>query len=352
MQLYKAIGLMSGTSLDGVDIACCEFEQRDNQWSFEIRNAVTIAYSDLWRKRLSEANNLDAYDFSSLNCEYGSYLGDHVRDFVLRYSLNPDLVASHGHTIFHRPDLGVTVQIGHGAYIAKSSGLPVVCDFRSLDVARGGQGAPLVPVGDQLLFPEYRYCLNLGGFGNISFDQSGERIAFDICPVNIVLNHLARKMGKSFDENGNIARQGNINANLLTSLNELPFYQKNSPKSLGREWLESVVLPILEKSTISIQDKLRTFTEHIAIQVAESTMNKKIGQILITGGGSHNVFLVNRIKSNTNNKIVIPNKLLIDYKEAMIFAFLGILRYHGLNNIFASVTGADSDMCSGAIYLP
>ena len=350
--MYKAIGLMSGTSLDGIDIAWCEFEHRINQWCFEIKHAVTIAYSDLWRKRLSEANNLDAYDFSLLNCEYGSYLGAHVRDFAHRYRLFPDLVASHGHTIFHRPDLGVTVQIGHGAYIAKSSGLPVVCDFRSLDVARGGQGAPLVPVGDQLLFSEYKYCLNLGGFGNISFDQSGERIAFDICPVNIVLNHLAGKLGRSFDENGNIARQGEINANLLTSFNELPYYQKNPPKSLGREWLESVVLPILEKSTISIQDKLRTFTEHIAIQVSESTINKKVGQILITGGGSHNVFLVNRIKSHTNNKIVIPNKLLIDYKEAMIFAFLGILRHQGLNNIFDSVTGAERDMCSGAIYLP
>jgi anhydro-N-acetylmuramic acid kinase len=352
MQLYKVIGLMSGTSLDGVDIAWCEFEQRNNQWSFEIRNAVTIAYSDLWRKRLSEANNLDAYNFSLLNCEYGSYLGDHVRDFVLRYSLMPDLVASHGHTIFHRPDLGVTVQIGHGAYIAKSSGLPVVCDFRSPDVARGGEGAPLVPVGDQLLFSEYRYCLNLGGFGNISFDQSGERIAFDICPVNIVLNHLARKMGKSFDENGNIARQGEIDANLLASLNELSYYQKNPPKSLGREWLESVVLPILEKSTISTKDKIRTFTEHIAIQVVESTINKKIGQILVTGGGAHNVFLLKRIEFHSNNKIVIPDQLLTDYKEAMIFAFLGLRRYQGLNNIFGSVTGASCDLCSGAIYLP
>lgn len=346
-QSYAVIGLMSGTSLDGADMAFCKFDY-DSYWTFKILKAETIPYTKEWNSKLKNLYVKSAIELASTNIEYGSYLGTIVKDFISRNHLSVDFIASHGHTIFHQPQNKLTLQIGDGNSIAAQTVLPVVYDFRSKDVSLGGQGAPLVPIGDKLLFNDYDYCINLGGIANISFDQNGKRIAFDICPANQVLNFLSNESGKPFDDKGQLASGGLIDASLLNTLNSLDFYSKPTPKSLGREWVEEVNHPILNQSKAKTEDKLRTFTEHIAIQIT-TIINQKTGKILITGGGAHNDFLIERIQSLTKSQIIIPSPKLIDYKEAMIFAFLGTLRMRNEINCLSSVTGATRDSSSGII---
>lgn len=341
---------MSGTSLDGVDIAFCRFSGDFNNLRWTIQAAETIPYSDHWKSRLSTAQDLSGPELTKLDFEYGHLLGKLAHSFLARHHLNPDFLASHGHTIFHQPDQGYTLQIGHGGAIATETKLKVVNDFRSPDVALGGQGAPLVPIGDRLLFGDYTACLNLGGFSNISYESKGERRAFDICPVNIVLNHFARQLGYAFDKDGRIAATGKINTRLLDKLNTLDFYRQPPPKSLGREWLANNIFPIIDAFEIEVPDILRTLTEHIARQIHESSRDMLPGKMLITGGGAENVFLVSRIKAYTNHNIVIPEKKLVHFKEALIFALLGYLRLENRANTLASVTGASRDSSGGCIY--
>jgi anhydro-N-acetylmuramic acid kinase len=265
--------------------------------------------------------------------------------------LKPDFIASHGHTIFHQPGRKLTSQIGKGSAIAAETRLPVVCDFRSLDVALGGQGAPLVPVGDMLLFSSYTCCLNLGGFANISYDESGRRIAFDICPANIVLNHFASQLHKACDENGDLARQGSLHQPMLDTLNNLPFYRMKPPKSLGKEWVLSEIHPVLQQFDLPVEDKLRTFVEHIAVQIAFAIRTDDSASMLVTGGGAFNSFLIERICEKTALRVMLPDLLTINFKEALIFAFLGVLRWREEINCLSSYTGADSDNIGGAVYL-
>eukprot|EP01156_Anaeramoeba_ignava_P016757 Anaeramoba_ignava/a6281_14.p1 GENE.a6281_14~~a6281_14.p1 ORF type:complete len:348 (-),score=133.49 a6281_14:50-1093(-) len=341
---YKVIGLMSGTSLDGVDIAYCIFQQKENKWEFKIEKAETIEYQEEWRKKLRNIENSTAFDFVKTNIEYGIFLGNLVKNFIEKNQINPKLIGSHGHTIFHQPDQQITCQIGDGAMISAISQLPVVCDFRKLDVALNGQGAPLVPIGDLLLFSDFPICLNIGGIANVSFDLNGIRIAFDICPANMVLNFLSEKKGELFDSNGKMAKNGNLDEELLTKLNSLDFYNKNEPKSLGKEWVFQKIIPILNDSQISIEDKLRTFSEHISFQIAKSLQKlEKSLNLLITGGGTYNSFLVQKIQEKTHHNVVIPSKEIIDYKEALIFAFLALLRKNNQINTLKSVTGAKKD---------
>lgn len=271
-----------------------------------------------------------------------------INQFTKAHNLQAELVASHGHTIFHQPEKAFTFQLGHGASIAAETGITTVADFRSGDVALGGQGAPLVPVGDRLLFNDYNMCLNLGGFANISYEENHKRIAFDICPVNILLNDLAMRLGKQYDAGGALGRTGRVDDKLLSRLNHLDFYREKPPKSLGREWLDTYFIPLLDESTIPVKDKLHTLYEHIAIQIAG--VSKKNGRILITGGGTFNTFLLERIKEHIAVEMVIPADTIINYKEALIFAFLGLLRYLGEINCYASVTGAKRDSSTGVIY--
>lgn len=342
---------MSGTSLDGLDIACCTFTGEGNAWKFSIADAETIDYSDTWRKKLEGAHKLSAIELLKLHNEYGAYLGKCVYDFVKKKKVrNIDFASSHGHTIFHQPEQRFTFQLGSGASMAAICMLPVVNDFRSLDMALSGQGAPLVPIGDKLLFGEYNYCLNLGGFANISFDKKGKRIAFDICPVNIVLNHLANRVGKEYDKNGAMAAKGKINKPLLEKLNKLEFYKKPPPKSLGREWVESYFLPILNKSTSSVEDKLATVAQHVAVQISKCVGSK--GSLLVTGGGAFNNYMIKQLKANMPGiSVVIPAEEIVKYKEALVFAFLGVLRWEGKNNCLASVTGAKADNSGGSVFL-
>lgn len=344
----KAIGIMSGTSLDGMDLAACEFELVNSKWSFQICDAETISYSEEWEKRLINAPLLSGLELTELHSAYGKFIGKTVNKFIKKTGFSPDLIASHGHTVFHQPEKGFTLQIGNGAEILATTQKTTVADFRTADVALGGQGAPLVPIGDQYLFSEYDYCLNLGGFANVSYQENEKRIAFDNCPVNIVLNHYAQKLGIPYDKGGVKGKSGNVNTALLKKLNKLPYYLQSPPKSLGREWVETVFFPLVESSPITDLDKLRTIYEHIAIQIAK--ISKGEGKLLITGGGAFNSFLVERIKDACSLEVTLPNPQIIDFKEALIFAFLGVLKMQNKVNCLSSVTGASQDSSGGIIF--
>jgi anhydro-N-acetylmuramic acid kinase len=350
MKKYKVIGLMSGTSLDGLDIACCEFVKDKTKWTWHIRKAETIPYSPGIKKRLTQAGNTTAIGLLETHTWFGTWQGNQVNAFIKKHRLQaPDLICAHGHTVFHQPARGLTLQIGSGAALAAVCGTDTVCDFRSLDVALGGQGAPLVPIGDDLLFPAYDYCLNLGGFANISFRQQGKRIAYDVCPVNIVLNELSSKKGKAYDRNGALACKGTVSASLLKTLDSASYYTRKGPKSLGKEWVDKEVLPLLSKNKESIENKLHTYVEHIARQLGKELKGKN-KHILVTGGGAWNTYLMERIQYHCESVIILPEPGLIAFKEALIFAFLGLLRYCNETNTLQSVTGARRNSTGGCIY--
>jgi len=344
-----AIGIMSGTSLDGLDVVAVEFEKINGNWNFNLLATNTFSYSDEWQNKLMNAPTLSGLELTKLNVDYGGSIANKIIGFLKEKKINPHLIASHGHTVFHQPEKRITLQIGSGAEIASKTKITTVSDFRSLDVALGGQGAPLVPVGDKLLFAEYDYCLNLGGFSNISFDKNGKRLAFDICPVNIILNRYAEEQGQAYDKNGEMGRKGEIHTPLLDALNELHYYRQHPPKSLGREWLEQQFIPVLEKFPVSETDAMRTIYEHVAIQISGSVTEGK--KLLVTGGGAHNKFLVERIKKRSKAEVIFAETKLVDYKEALIFAFLGMLRLKNEVNCYASVTGASCDSSAGNIVI-
>ncbi len=349
---YNVIGTMSGTSLDGLDIAYCSFTFSENKWTFKINKAQTIKFPNNLKDILKTAIKMSGLDLMTTHNTLGNFIGESTNDFILKHNINRkniNCIASHGHTIFHQPETNLTTQIGNGANISAITKLPVICDFRTNDIALGGQGAPLVPIGDQLLFAEYDYCINLGGIANISFSENTDRIAFDICPVNIVLNKLSQNLGFEYDNDGEIAKSGKIDSDLLQQLNSLNYYKKSHPKSLGIEWIEKEIFPIINSATINTNDKLRTFVEHISIQIS-GTINQVNKTVLLTGGGTLNTFLAERIKANTPNNVVIPSDQIIDFKEALIFAFLGVLRLRNEPNCLKSVTGASTDNIGGCIY--
>lgn len=344
------IGLMSGTSLDGIDLAYIKMHSSLYK-DFEILKAETIPYSKEWKTKLQEAVAYSNEELKLVDSAYGELLGEVLNDFLEKNAIsNVDFIASHGHTILHQPENGITLQIGNGQVIANHTQQKVVCDFRTQDVQLGGQGAPLVPIGDSLLFADYDYCLNLGGFANISYEKNKERIAFDICPVNIVLNHYTRIIGLEYDNEGKIASEGTINTQLLEQLNLLSFYQETPPKSLGLEWVQKNIFPLIDEYETEIPTILRTFTEHVAVQIGNSV--KKNTTILITGGGAFNTFLMKRIEFNAKTKIKQADKELINYKEALIFALLGVLKVQNKVNCLQSVTGAKKDHSSGEVFYP
>ncbi|MDZ7741353.1 MAG: anhydro-N-acetylmuramic acid kinase [Bacteroidota bacterium] len=352
MKIWRMIGMMSGTSLDGVDIAYCTFTQKHEKWEFDIGPAETITYDKHWLETLKQLSYSRSSEISRKHFAYGEYLGKLARNFINKHKLQAESIASHGHTIFHQPDAGYTFQLGEGTALSIASGLPVVTDFRSRDVLLGGQGAPLVPIGDRLLFSEYAVCINLGGFSNCSYEHNHQRIAFDICPANVALNHFAGAFGLAYDRDGRMAAQGRVNTELLRALNGLDFYRQAAPKSLGREWFEEKFLKVFEKYEIAAADKLRTITEHCAIQICNAIGQVGDGKVLLTGGGAKNRLLVKRIRELSNKEIIVPEKKIIDYKEALVFAFLGLLRRENKINCLASVTGARQDSSCGSIFLP
>lgn len=358
--VYRAIGLMSGSSLDGMDIAFVEFHENAGKWNYEILESACYPYSNEWMKRLKEATTLSALDYQLLHVDYGHYIGQQVNQFIETYQLHykVSLIASHGHTTFHVPSRKLTAQLGDGAAIAAGTGLPVVTDLRSLDLAFGGQGAPIVPIGEKLLLGNYGYFLNLGGIANISLNTD-HYIAFDVCPANRVLNMLANEAGLEYDGGGEIAASGMVNQPLLDKLNSMQFYKQPYPKSLANDFGTDVVYPIIKESGCATQDALRTFVEHIALQIKNSISKfneqrpSTNGQLLATGGGAFNTFLVERLSDQLkefNIEVVIPEAKLINFKEALIMALIGVLRWRQEYNVLSSVTGSTRDSIGGALW--
>lgn len=347
----KVVGMMSGTSLDGIDLTLCRFNKTGQQWKYRIIAADTYEYPTEWKKKLNDAAGLDAGSFLLLHQEYGSYVGDLVHQFLSEHDLTADLVAAHGHTIFHQPERGFTFQLGSGAALASRCKLDTVSDFRTLDVALGGQGAPLVPVGDELLFGNYKFCLNLGGFANISNQIDGIRIACDICPVNMIANELASRKDLEFDKDGMLGSKGNIVPELVDVLNNLDFYSRPAPKSLGREWVVTSVFPLITQYHVSVEDLLRSVYEHMAIQISRYINEYDPGEVLVTGGGAFNTFLMRLIREKSKSILIVPDNQLVKFKEALIFAFLGLRRYRNEINCLSSVTGASRNSSSGIVNL-
>lgn len=351
MRDFKVIGLMSGSSLDGIDIAYVNFSHDNKRWFFQIVESGNVPYPQYWKEKLSDAFNKSEQELKELDIEYGRYLGIVTKKFIEKYELEPRLIASHGHTIFHRPEERYTLQIGNGQEIANATGIMTINDFRTEDVEKGGQGAPLVPIGDRHLFADYPICLNIGGIANVSYEVNSKRIAYDICIANQLLNYLANKLGYDYDNNGSFARQGSVDKALFDYLNSNPYYEQSSPKSLGREFFEHDQHKVIDASCLNTRDILATATEHIAYQIAKSTNSIEKTKMLITGGGAKNNFLIERITKLSHHEVIIPETTIIDYKEALIFAFLGALKMEGKTNILSSVTGASSDSSSGKIWM-
>jgi anhydro-N-acetylmuramic acid kinase len=334
-------------------LAYVYLNENEGKWHFEIKAAACLPYNNIWKKNLINSTHLPALDFMLLHTEYGALLGKEVRRFIRSNDLNGkvDLIVSHGHTVFHISGKNTSVQLGHGAAIAAKVQLPVISDLRAMDMAYHGQGAPIVPVGEKLLFSDYSCFLNIGGIANISFIAGDKRIAFDVCPANRVLNLLTNETGKNFDEDGLIASTGNINEPLLNRLNTLDYYKQPYPKSLDNGFGVEVIYPLIKESSISIPDALATYSEHIALQIA-NTLKNNMGKMLVTGGGAFNKFLIGRMKAHLKSiEVIIPDEKIICYKEALIMALLGVLRWRNEANVLSSVTGASKDSIGGALWM-
>lgn len=347
----KILGLMSGTSLDGIDLALCDIDE----YGYKVLAAETVPYLSDWKQRLSTLEKASAYEYALANVELGHLFGRTINRFF-EGKERPEAIASHGHTIFHQPQLQLTTQIGDGDAIAAETGLPVVSNFRTLDVALGGQGAPLVPIGDELLFGEYDACLNLGGIANISYRVDGKRVAYDICPCNMALNRLAAMLGYPYDDGGRNARSGQAHTCLLHELDALEYYGNEGPKSLGKEWFVGQFWPLVKgflgvtPSQSQVRDALATVTSHIAMQIARVAEAQGIGTLLVTGGGAWNGYLLELLSEyRPEMHVTVPDALIVNYKEALIFALLGYLRLQGKTNTLASVTGARCDSVGGTV---
>lgn len=352
------LGVMSGTSLDGIDLALCHFSGF-GPINYEILYAETIEYDREWREELLNLYKRDGLYLCSMNIHYARLIALQIQNFLSKKEVNEILksrntqnsdllISSHGHTVFHEPDTGLTLQIGHGAVIMAMTRCHVICDFRSQDVALGGQGAPLVPIGDELLFGEYDACLNIGGFANVSLKIDGKRRAWDICPANIVLNRWAARLGDTMDRGGKYSETGRLIREILDQWEHLEYYQKKGPKSLGREWVESIFLENVYESVFNPRDLLHTAVEHIARRIAADLPSS--GRVLVTGGGAYHPGIINRLKQLTSAEIILPDKWLIDFKEALVFGLMGYLGWHNKINVLSSVTGAEKDHCSGVIF--
>ena len=371
--LYKVIGLMSGSSLDGLDIVYAHFQESASSWTYEIHQSVCYPYNMEWTEKLKHAKDLSAIQYQVLHVEYGHYIGQQINRFIEEHHLayQVQLIASHGHTSFHLPEQKMTAQLGDGASIAAETGIHVINELRAMDLALGGQGAPIVPIGEKLLLGDYDFFLNLGGIANISAhlpdhqgksDNKGRFIAFDICPANRVMNMLAQEEGKEFDEDGVIASSGKVNQELLNLMDQFPFYSAPYPKSLANDFGTDEVYPLVNQFTDTLENKLRTYVEHICSQV--NLAIKKIKEdapllpaslkLLATGGGAHNKFLMKRLKdvlSASHVELIAADQTLIDDKEGLIMAFIGVLRWREEINVLSSVTGASRDSVGGAVWM-
>lgn len=355
--VYYVIGTMSGSSLDGLDIVYCTIEEIAGKWRYQIQNSECISFHENWKNTLSVCTQLSAKELLQAHSDFGHWMGKEILQFIEKNNLQHKvhLIASHGHTVFHEPNQKMTFQLGDGAAIAAVNRLPVVSDLRNMDVALGGQGAPIVPIGEKLFWNEYDYFLNIGGICNITISENEIHQAFDVCPANRVLNLLSNELGKPYDHFGEDAARGKLNQDLLDELNDLEYYQKQYPKSLSNEFGTLTIFEKIQHYTCSIQDKLNTFCEHIAQQITEvCKQHTELKKMLITGGGAYNEYLISRIQfylAKKNIEVVIPENNLIEYKEALIMALIGVLRWREQHNVMHHVTGAERDSVGGALWM-
>ena len=357
MNDFRILGMMSGTSLDGLDLVLAHLTESEGAWGYKILASGCLDYEPKMRQRLQAAIEMDVGGLLAFHTEYGKWLGDQAAKFLAAQHEPADAVASHGHTVHHRPEAGFTFQLGCPQEVALRTGVPCIGDFRSLDIRLGGQGAPLVPIGDRLLFGSYDFCLNLGGISNISFERMGKRTALDIGIANMLLNHLSSESGRAYDAGGALARSGKVLPDLLKALDNLPYYRQPFPKSTGYEWFRDQIIPLLNAHPGSPEDRLRTATVHVAGTVARQIDELAGGSpatVLVTGGGAYNDFLMEQIREGMHPdiRVHIPHDGLVENKEALVFALLGALRLSGSVNVLSSVTGARKDSCSGILYLP
>jgi anhydro-N-acetylmuramic acid kinase len=362
--IYKAIGIMSGSSLDGLDLAYVHFQETGGRWQFQIVASACYIYQDEWIRALKYATDLKAWDYQMLHTSYGHYIGMEVNRFIEEHDLQHkvDLIASHGHTTFHNPEGRMTAQLGDGAAIAAETQLPVVSDLRAMDVAFGGQGAPIVPIGEKLLFQDYDYLLNLGGIANLSLKDNDVYAAYDICAANRVMNMIANDIGKEYDEGGALASSGKLSTELFLELQSLPYYSMPFPKSLANDFGTETIYPLINRFTLSPADALHTYVEHIVMQVKQAILahasvigdGKTKKQLFITGGGALNTYLIKRFHEeleSLNLDLIIPPKAIINFKEALIMALIGVLRWREEYNVLSSVTGATRNSIGGALWL-
>ena len=357
MKKYKILGLMSGTSLDGLDLAYCHIWENNTNWEFDIKTTKSIKYAPEMELKLKDSILLSASDLLQFHNSYGTWLGKQAKIFIEEQNLDVDYIASHGHTTHHQPKKGLTFQIGSGQHIANESGVEVICDFRTNDVALGGQGAPLVPIGDQLLFSDYDFCLNLGGISNVSFNFHHKRIAYDIGLANMGLNYITRKADFAFDDGGKLARKGNLNPGMLKALNDLEFYDLPFPKSIGYEWFIEKVVPIIDNTKDTLENLLHTMVTHVSEKIADDILQNTTrpkNTLLVTGGGALNDFMIECLQKNLGDTVIVdvPSKTIIEFKEALVFALMGVLRLEKRINVLCTVTGASRDSSSGVIYIP
>ncbi len=360
--VYKVLGLMSGSSADGLDIIFVELDENRGNWSYIIKAGDCIFYDKEWREKLITAKALDAYNYMLLHIAYAKFIAVSINNFISKNNLQHQvqLIATHGHTVFHAPENNMTAQLGDGATIAALTGINVVSDLRNMDVALNGQGAPIVPLGEKLIFYGYNFYLNIGGIANVSFQSEKNFIAFDVCAANSILNRLANLYDNDFDEDGKSAATGTINQHLLNNLNALDYYKQSFPKSLSNNFTTDVVYPLIQSFQLQPNDALRTYVEHIAFQIQQSVKQLIKDQpqanykMLVTGGGALNIFLIEVLKpmlAAINVEIIIPETNIIKFKEALIMALLGVLRWREENTVLASVTGASRNSIGGAVWI-
>ena len=345
---YNVIGIMSGTSCDGLDIAHCLFYKKNNYWIFELINCIDIPYPKQIKDRLLNCSHLDALSLKILDLDLGEFFKNEISKFIQSSESKFDLISSHGHTVFHDPKKKLTYQIGNPFIIYSSIRIPVVFNFRELDVIMSGEGAPLVPYGDKKLFNEFDYCINIGGILNISKLYEKKLIGYDICPGNIILNKFSRKLRKEYDIDGRLSSSGNFNSTLFKVLNEIDYYKGEIPKSLDISYIEKIYYPLF--TDIDPKDILHTYVNHIAYQI-NNAIQKKKSRVLLTGGGAFNAHILKKISyyNKHDHKFIVPNKDIIIFKEAIIFAFLGFLKLLKKKNISKSVTGSNFSSSSGLI---
>ena len=349
MKGYNVIGIMSGSSLDGLDMAYCHFSNPNGHWKYHFKETFTFPFPVPLREQLKVSRELDGQSLHQLDIDLGMWIGEKVHHFLKDHKEKPDLISSHGHTVFHNPGKYLSSTIGNAHMIAGISGIPVITDFRQADVAKKGQGAPLAPIGDLHLFREYDACLNLGGIANISLKTEKEILAWDVVPCNQVLNSLAWRLGFPYDKDGELARSGNLISNWRVYFDNLPYFSKRPPKSISNEWVQKYFLSDLPKNS---RDALYTFTHFIVDAIVSSLKDYSPETILLSGGGAKNSYLVQLIREKVKQEVIVPKSEIIDFKEALIFAFLGVLRSREEVNVLSSVTGATSDSVAGTIYLP